>query len=241
MRFSAHVGLGVLSLALAGCRAPQTAYQPTASPKVAEVAAREGLDQDLFPLTEGNEWKFTLEASRMTNGRVGRSASGIVAYRVTQVEKTPEEVRATVEISLNDLLTDRQVWLVNSKGLWQVSSGLKPNEFDPPQPIIPFPVREGAKFWWKGLAPFPNGKEGEVKLHGWILGRQEVDSAAGRYSAYAVQIDTSYDQGTDPVKTSATFWFAPGVGMVRLQERFASKTVLALQLLKLKSRSLKHP
>ena len=230
----------VAGIALAGCGHGGSTYQPKPPAKVDAFVVTEGADQNLVPFQEGNQWTYTAKVTA-SNGKVQRAAAPIEnTYKITKVEKTPEGVRASFEITTAGKVTDTQVWLANDKGLYQISVGVPPKAFTTPQPIIVFPAKSGTTFNWEGSGLLPNGKTGKNVVESKILGPQEVDTAAGRVNAIAIEGKTTYsDAGGVSAKATSTIWLAPGIGIARYSQDSVSGNTVVHLLLELKSHSLK--
>ena len=221
-------------LATAGCgHGGGSAYQPKPVPKVEAVAVKEGIEQNLLPLDEGNQWTYTVSVTAIAGGRrLGGEKEQ--TFKVAKVEPQGDGKKATFELWLDGKLSDRQVWLVNSKGIFQVATGLDLKPFTSPQPVIFFPVTPGATFDWNGNTP-----QGASVVKSKVLGPQEVDTDSGRVSAIAVssnsQITTSKGKGS----SSSTIWLCPGTGIVRFVQQETSGSRVGQIVMRLKSHSLK--
>lgn len=230
----------VAGFALAGCGRGGSTYQPKPPAKVDAFVVKEGVDQNLVPFQEGNQWTYTAKVSG-SNGKVQRTATPVdQTYKITKVEKTPDGVRATFEVTSGGKVTDNQVWLANEKGLYQISVGLVPKAFTTPQPIVLFPVKTGTTFTWEGSGLLPNGQSGKNTVVNTILGPQEVDTATGRVNAIAIEGKTTYNAEAGQAKSASTIWLAPGIGIARYTQDSVSGTTVVHLLLELKSHSLKQ-
>lgn len=234
--------VGLLALGLTaglGCNRPGSAYQPKPQPKVEVAATREGVNQNLLPLEEGNQWTYDLEITSLVKGRVQKAMPQEQTMRVTKVDKSPDAVRATIEITVGGKLVDRQTWLANSKGLYQTSVGLKSAPFEPIQPMVLFPVQTGKTFNWSGKGPLPGSQSGYSTQRNEIQGPQEVDTENGRVGALTIANSGDFTTARGKGKMQGTVWIAPGIGMVRTYLDVSQAGEAGHVMLKLKSHSLK--
>jgi hypothetical protein len=209
-------------------------YVPTPAPKIPPAKLTSGQEASLFPMAVGNEWTYEIETiTRTKTQQATRKVDAI--FRVVKVEKVGDGSRATLDLLSGDKVVDRQVWSINSKGIFQNSIGKdKVRLFSTPIPAIVFPVSEGQKFSWSGT----DGKY-KMTFNSTVRGSQEVDTAAKRLSAIAVDSLGESVAGKITEKTDRTIWFAPGIGIVRIRESTGSQVGLSEMVLYLKSHKVK--
>lgn len=227
---------GASALVVAGCGSGGGgSYKPEAVKTVEPAKVAPGEEKSLYPLAVGNQWTYTLTQSGTVNG-AQRTATSEVVFKVTATKPVGDGVQANIDVSNNGIVTEKQVWLVDSKGIFQMVGGAPATTFTPSQPQILFPPETGRKFSWKGTGPVPTEKPGVMKsapisASYEILGSQTVDTDMGPISAIAVQSSATMTvngkQGTTPSIT----WWAPKIGLVRY--------VSANVILKLKTYSAK--
>lgn len=222
------------ALALAGCKGGDGDYTPTPPPKVEAATVKPGSEETLLPLAEGNQWTYTIETLARNKQRQ-QAEKQEMTMKVTKVEVTPEGKKAVIEIWSGDTVQDRHIWLVGPKGIFQLATGVKKVEtFDPPQPIVLFPLDQNKTFKWKGGS-------GKVKreLTGKVLPAQEVDTDEKRLSAIPIETDGTNTDGKIVQKAKNKIWLSPGIGIVLFRESTLSSTLATEQLIKLKSHTLK--
>lgn len=237
---------GIASLAFVGCGKGESSYTPKPAATVEQVAVEPGSEKILFPLTVGNRWTFeqTVQASRAD----GQSANDVreVTFQVKTVNPIEGGVAAEIEIvDTEGRVVDVTVWRVTDTGIYQSSAGVggQRSNFEPPQPIVAFPLEQGKKFEYTGRGPRPIGDVGNFSSIGTNLGQQPVDTAMGPISAYAVEIRTTFN-ATDPegqsveVRSESTTWWAPNVGLVRITQVVGGPGGNALSLFRLKDYTL---
>src|SRR5687767_3004211 len=118
-----HCWIAVAALAaVVGCGKGGGSYEPKPLKKPASATAAK--DADLMPLAVGNQWTYEVTGQAVAkNGQVVQIA-GELTWKVVKVDKSGGETRAIVDVVSKDKRTDRQEWLINSKGIYQVSIGL---------------------------------------------------------------------------------------------------------------------
>lgn len=203
---------GACALIVAGCGSGGGgSYKPEAVKTVEPVKIAPGEETSLFPLSVGNQWTYALTQSQAG----GRTITKEVVFKVTAAKPAGDGIEANIEVSMDGTVTEKQVWQVGSKGIYQVVGGSPATPFTPGQPQILFPPETGRKFTWKGTGFMPTGKPGPMSASYEILGPQTVDTDMGPLSAIAVQsVATMTVNGKQGSQTSMTWW-APKVGLVR--------------------------
>lgn len=239
-RFSAASTLACGAiLALAGCKkGPPDNYVPQPEKAIPPATVTPGNEASLLPLDKGNQWTYAISITRMIKGQQQAPMHREWTCKITSSEKTADGTKAVMDILQDDRLQDRQVWLVNSKGIYQTASGNPPVAYKPLMPIIAFPVKAGNTFKWAGTGPSGLGTSGPHTSTSNILGSSEVDTEMGRLSAIPIESDTRVKVGKNDGQSVSTVWFAPGTGIVKLrQEALAGDTGYVL-VMSLKSKSL---
>ncbi len=226
--------LGVGVLLIAGCNRDEggasTAKKVESNVKAIDKSA--GWEKRLFPFKKGNTWVYSLESTRVRNSRRAEAKADIT-YQVTAVNGD----RATIEVrDQNKKLIDRQVWLSNDKGLYQVSISTKDVAYNPAQPVAIFPVTAGKSFRWTGRGVLPTGEIGTQTIETTPQPPIIVDTLAGQFEA--IPFETSYTMkgGANGSGDSTTF-FAPGVGIVRYRQTNKSDLETGSLVLKLKEKN----
>lgn len=228
------------ALILAGCGSGGGgSYTPKQTKKVDPAVVAPGQEANLFPWKVGNQWTYTLEGMRMS--QQGQQADPVrtITYKLTAVAPVEGGEKATFEISQDGAVMDRQVWLRNAKGIFQVSVSPANVPFTPMQPALVFPVKEGAKFKWTGTGVVPGGDQGKSTTESTVVGPQEIDTESGRMSGIAIETQTQWSSGNLKGMTNSVAWWTPGYGIVRFKQTAMANNVAVTQLLKLKSATLK--
>ncbi len=206
----------LLFVALGCNNAPGYTPQPAPPDEVAKVAT--GQETGLVPLTIGATWIYLMETSRSINGEDKGGENGTIQFKVAKSVPKNNGTEATIEVSREGQLTDRQTWLLNAKGLYQVSVGLDSQAYYPMQPLVIFPVVDNATFSFNGKGPTPVGKPGTMNGTAKILASQGLDTELGRMAGIPVESTMSFAVDGGKGQMLNTTWFKPGVGIVRLKQ-----------------------
>jgi hypothetical protein len=220
------------SVLLAGCGGKSSGPAATsAQPAVAPINTKPGYEKTLIPFKVGNKWTYSLEQVQVRNGQRSGGTSEVV-YQVTKLDGT----LATLEISQDNKLIDRQVWQLNDKGLYQISISKNNIPYVPAQPIALFPIDKNKSFKWTGTGITAVGKSGNQTVQTYVRDVMEVDSPAGRFNA--IPFESTFDlTGGVKGKGTSTTYLTPGVGIVRYAQKIEADVAQATVLLKLKSKN----
>lgn len=220
------LGVALSTGLLAGCTSGGGSYVPKPVTSVTSIAPREGVDQNYIPIAEGNQWTFTAETIREINKRQSHPPDQEVIYKITKVEKVPEGQQVTWDIKVGGQPSDRQVWIVSDKGIYQSEVGLKKaKKFTTPQPLILFPVADHQTFEWRGSGLLPDGTLGSNVVKTQIIGMQEADTEMGRVHALAISSDLDYATRDGRGSGNSTIWLAPGMGIVRIKQTVGQESI----------------
>lgn len=236
---------GITALAMVGCGRGESGYTPQPTAAVEQATIEPGNEASLFPLTVGNRWTF--EQTVVAQRSDGQSANEEreVTFQVKSVNPIEGGVAAEIEIVDKDgNVVDITNWRVTSAGIYQSAAGIgaQRGTFEPPQPIIMFPLEQGKKFEYSGRGPRPIADIGNFSTVGTILGQQPVDTAMGPISAYAVEIRSTFNVTADgqsvEVRSESTTWWAPDIGLVRITQVVGGPGGQSLSLFRLKDYTL---
>lgn len=241
---------------LAGCGSSgsgsaSSGYVPKKTQSMPSAIVQAGQEADYFPFTVGNQWTFSSETKTSVNGSVQPSKTEDVTYRLSELANGGHDAWFAV---LNDTKTiSREIWRLDSKGLYQVGSGKdKPKMLNPPQLLVPFPVKPGQTFHWSANVTADNGTPLTSSIDGTVVGQEQIDTEMGPYNALAVEGKGTVKGKNLNSDVTIKLWLIPKVGIGRylltsstvvtssdpkLKGRSARKEVM--QVMKLKSYSLK--
>lgn len=202
--------LAVATLALAGCQSGgYTAKAPEPVVKSPDLVGKS--PKELFPATNGTQWVFEATGGTQTQE---------VTFRVENSQPQGNGTRFDLAIYNGDgQKTDTTRWLVDDRGIFQLAAqnGVA---FDPPQLVLPFPIKPQQKFKYDGRGPaFERGNLASIKRESLVRGIEPVDAADGKtYEAVAVETASQVRHGNNNYVGGVTIWFAPNVGIVRFRE-----------------------
>jgi hypothetical protein len=115
-------------------------------------------------------------------------------------------------------LSEREIWLINKKGIYQVAVGKKLTRLSSPQLMLGFPIKPGAKAAWKGTVVDDSGETRNMTVTWVVNGEEQSDSANKTYNALKIS-GTGKVSGTNmSAQVNDAIWFAPGVGIVRRRQ-----------------------
>lgn len=219
-------------LAAFGCDRGPGVYKPTPRVIPPPIATING--PELMPLKDGTVWTYSVESSVQLRGKNREENSSELLFAVTGVKAVPGGKTATIQVYRDDEKTDEQRWLVTDKGIYQLSIGLKQAVYDPPQLILPFPVKVGQKFSYNGKGICSNGKLGQIRSRSTVTPSQAVDTDMGLLQAVGVSSEGQFQSQTGPGAVKSTTYFKPGTGIVRLRQIVAVPNGTVTTSLKLK-------
>lgn len=199
----------VLILSASGCgdeaRAPGAEPQSAVDPVAALFA-----EGPLFPLENGTRWTYAARMGERTWEVRSKKVGGDVRER--------EGRRIRYEFTYADLDDERRDMMKSIYALPPEG----PEEFyldafsfslyhNPPVPLLPSEPGVGARWTWTGMFEIEpwavEGRELTTTLE--VKGVETLDTKAGRFEA--VRIDETHEN------LRISRWFAPDVGMVRLE------------------------
>ncbi len=212
------------AIVLSGCGSKDSGYVANTIKEPEKAEVKSGEEKDLFPLAVGNQWTYTLEKQVAASTNQGGSEAYDITLKVVKVDQTANGTQALMEILRDEKVTDRQTWVVNDKGIYQLTAsindgktGPKDIPMTPMQPALLFPAKAGSTFEWKGKGAAMVGKVGDMTSKSRVLDAQNVDSDMGkRFSTIPVETKGSFTVPGQKGEFASTVWFTPKVGMVRI-------------------------
>ncbi|MDP1629239.1 MAG: hypothetical protein Q8L57_01315 [bacterium] len=147
---------------------------------------------DYFPLAIGNQWRYKVKIGALT----AEDLIFQIAYQDEINEKLTYVLQDTNAVQSENYEKTPEAVLVHKRN---------DQMFDPPQPIILFPLSAGAQKNWQE----ETGISGELK----IVKEETVRVPAGKFKAWRIQIEKNDNKG-DLISRSIR-WFAPGIGMIK--------------------------
>ncbi|HXH62500.1 MAG TPA: hypothetical protein VNI20_14235 [Fimbriimonadaceae bacterium] len=216
----------VFALLALGC-GRGSRYTAQKAKKITPVQFHAGDEAKLLPLKVGNQWVYTLI--------VGQQQTE-VTLRVSNVTRTGGRTNATIESTVRGSKTEESEWVIDSNGIFQ-SAARKDARYDPPQPIVPFPVEMDREKTVTTVGPLTSGGTGKQSVTVEYLGPQEVDTDMGRMSALAMKSTTTWTADGNSDSMHSIAWWVPGIGFVRQRQEITTARGTGVVLMKLKSYS----
>lgn len=222
-----------------GCGNDKSSTPISTANQIPKAEVRPGEEASLFPLEVGNQWVY-VKSTQMSGPKGIASNSGEVTFRVASSKRSGAETRAMLELVEKGKITARQEWVVNSKGIFQATSGVNASPLRPIQPAIVFPIKEGQPFTWSGTGTRVSGTQGTSNMTSVVRGPQEVDTEMGRMSGISVESSSAWSEKGKRYLGQNVSWWKPKVGLVRYVQTLDSETgIRGVLTLSLKSSSLK--
>lgn len=151
-----------------------------------------------YPLKAGNKWTYQIESDTAAKGSklINQIAKmekidGVPLFRLETTAK--ERVVATEHLSVND------------KGIFR--DRMNGGEITPPICLLKFPIKKNDSWKTESMS----GKE-KLKV-ACKSDEEEIEVPAGKFKTVKVIIDA--EVAGAGILVSTTYWFAPGIGMVK--------------------------
>jgi len=214
------ISAGLAALVLAGCSGGAApGYVPKKEAALPSGIAPDGQEASYFPFAIGSQWTYDAVTQNAINGRVASNKSQIT-YRLDKLTPMPNgghEAYFTILDNKNQP-TSHEVWRIDKTGLYNVGSGKTTiRSMNPPQLVVPFPVKPGEQFKWNGTEVNEKNQTIKQTLNGTIDGSEPIDTeeGSGNQTRNALAVE---DSGTvklpDATATVASkIWLAPNVGI----------------------------
>ena len=157
---------------------------------------------DYFPLHVGDSWKY-----RSTTADGKQSEFSIKVLSEEKENGNPMFLVETVSTfqPIHDWYSKPQGWVLMQRQEY-MKTGMKA-EYQPTRQFLKNPLTSGDSWQWKG-----KGMMGvDIDESNEVAGPENVSVPAGNFKA--MKVTTKVVQGGAPV--TKTYWYAPGVGMVK--------------------------
>ena len=188
------------------------------------LSARVKATEDLFPGQLGSTWTYSgmFSGQKMTMGSTIVSATG--GLQRTLVMRWTANGRPSQE----ETYIVRPGEVVRSK-----SGAAGTGAITPPLPIIKYPMTVGKTWQWRGtVASGGNQLNGTANLK--VAAHEKVQTGTGAVMAYRVDLDLTIAAGGQSLKLANSYWFAPGLGMVRQRAQLPNGSAVDASLATIK-------
>jgi hypothetical protein len=151
--------------------------------------------QTYYPLEVGNAWRYV--------NNIGNES----LTRVVRREKVGNEEGFRLETSVSNQVVSSEVLVVRADGIYRLKANDVPIE--PPVPVLKWPAK--AKDSWEVKAKVKDKTiEGKLSI---TATDEKVATRAGEFACLKVSGENLQLGGQ---KLSATYWYAPGMGPVKV-------------------------
>jgi hypothetical protein len=127
-------------------------------------------------------------------------------YTVSAVEEKDGETIVTIKRHVDGVTYIDDKITLSKEGMFY--SGGKSHAYDPSLPALKYPIEKDATWKWKGKY----GKEERSQTR-TILGTEEVQVTAGKFTAVKVEVEEMREKSGDKFKSKE--WYVAGVGRVK--------------------------
>lgn len=156
----------------------------------------EDLGEELFPLAPGYQWTYI-------------SQEGPLVVRVEESQVDINNESAALCRALFPGRREDLYYRLDSRGFWDYGTNFKIHA--PSLPRLQFPMRVGKSWTMESL-------DGNLFVQALAESWEEVGTAAGVFRALKVVYLINEPQRGEEQNTTETYWFAPGVGVVKMQK-----------------------
>ena len=169
----------------------------------------------LIPTADGTAWRYnmTQEVGKgLTTPNVKRDADGKirlpVLYRNDGIENVDGKDLIKFEMHRAGAITNTDLLNIDEHGItcWaRINLDGELIKFNPPQPMIAVPLKQGATWNFDGHA-------GDLKVnqHYDVIGEEDVEVPAGEFHAFHI-----HGEQTSPSRMTIDRWFSAGTGIIK--------------------------
>ncbi len=183
--------------------------------------------EDLFPGQKGSTWSY----AGQVNGQKVSMTSLIISATGTGLQRT-----LVMQWSANGRVSQEETYIVRPGEVVRSRSGANGGgTITPPLPVITYPMTVGKTWQWRGtVANGATPLNGQARLK--VAAHERIQTGAGAVMAYRVDLDLTMSANGQSIKLVNSYWFAPGMGMVRQRAQLPGGVSVdaALTSLKLK-------
>ncbi len=159
-----------------------------------------------YPTTLGAKWVYT-------------DASGDDVLVISKVEEVKGAKVVTVERVEGEKRFPFEKVRVSEGGVARVA--IPQGEFDPPLVLLSVPFKVGDAWTYRGAGA---GTLAQQRTSA-VFGSEKVTVPAGTFDAVRVDAEYTIAFGQATVKHSCSFWYAPGVGLVKMKDGNAERVL----------------
>ncbi len=208
----------VLAIGISGCNDHITTTGTDLRYLMSATSPSPNLSANYFPANAGDQWVLK---------GAGGSKTFMMDIKVVSSKHIGNASESVFQISLNHKPIEEEVYTVNKAGASRTAVGPKASlHMNPPMPLIQYPLRNGDTFTWQGTM---KGASLSVPVQNYcqVSGPVTVNTAAGRFHAYQLDMMNVVTVKQNTIHLPSTFWFAPNVGMVKQETAIKGLRVTA--------------
>jgi hypothetical protein len=169
----------------------------------------------IIPTAPGTTWRYNMTqevSAGLSVPDVKPDPDGkfrtMVGYRLEGPEKIDGKELLKFEMHRGGVITNTDLLTVDDRGVlcWaRINVDSEFVKFNPPQPMIAIPFKQGAKWRFDGQA-------GDLEVHQRyeVTGKEDVQVPAGKFRAFRI-----HSEQTSPSPMTIDRWFAAGTGIVK--------------------------
>ena len=169
----------------------------------------------IIPTAPGTAWRYNMtqevdhglsvpDAKPDPDGKIRAP----VVYRIDGTENVDGKELLKFEMHRAGVITNTDLLTVDERGVFcwaRINLDGELVKFNPPQPMIAMPLKQGASWNFDGRA-------GDLKIHQdyEVIGEEDVQVPAGKFRAFRI-----HSEQTSPSPMTIDRWFAAGTGIVK--------------------------
>jgi hypothetical protein len=164
----------------------------------------------MFPTRAGSTWEFDGAV------RAGNQTQPLkLGAKIASVNSAGGKTTVVVEWTANGNIAQSETYIVSGNEVLRSRSGQGGSGvINPPVPVLRMPIRAGNSWNWKGtITTGGQTLNGSANLR--IAARERLKTPAGNLDSFRVDMTLTISLQGQNQKTVNSYWFAPGVGLVK--------------------------
>lgn len=160
-----------------------------------------------WPMNVGSSWTF---AGKMGDQQFGQT------YSVSDRQPEGNGEHISVTDTVDGKVLDIECYQKNANGLYRAGSDLRPSDgSEVPFLLLPAGIKPGQTWNWQGDVT-KQGKKAKAVQKLTAVGIETVQTPSGRYQAIHIHSDLAVTLNGAKLHFPNDYWFAEGVGPVKL-------------------------
>ncbi len=182
---------------------------------IVSLTATASIAAPIIPTTPGMAWRYNMTQEVIAGLSVpdvkpdpDGKFRATVMYRMEGTENVDGKELLKFEMHRAGVITNTDLLSVDERGVFcwaRINLDGELVKFNPPQPMISMPLKQGASWNFDGQA-------GDLKVqqHYEVTGEEDVQVPAGKFHAFRI-----HSEQTSPSPMTIDRWFAAGTGIVK--------------------------